>query len=73
MRSRDELWQGPYEDYRCGAGSMVIDRKGSGHASPNPRRSRAILLHKLKLELPQQPPPRSTTRVPKFPQEAHQL
>jgi hypothetical protein len=27
-------------------------------------------LHKLKLELPQQPPPRIKTRVPEFPPEA---
>jgi hypothetical protein len=27
----------------------------------------AILLHNLRLELPQQPPPRITARVPEFP------
>jgi transposase len=35
-----------------------------------PEADQAILLHKLKLELPQQPPPRIKTRVPEFPQEA---
>jgi len=37
-----------------------------------PEADRAILLHKLKLDLPQQPPPRIKTRVPEFPQEALQ-
>lgn len=35
-----------------------------------PEADQAILLHKLKLELPQQPPPRIKTRVPEFPPEA---
>ena len=35
-----------------------------------PEADQAILLHKLKLELPQQPPPRIKTRVPEIPQEA---
>jgi hypothetical protein len=35
-----------------------------------PEADQAILLHKLKLELPQQPPPRIRTRVPEFPPEA---
>jgi hypothetical protein len=30
----------------------------------------AILRHKLKLELPQQPPPRIKARVPEFPPKA---
>jgi hypothetical protein len=30
-------------------------------------------VHKLKLDLPQQPPPRIRTRVPEFPQEALRL
>jgi hypothetical protein len=34
-----------------------------------PEADQAILLHKLKLELPQQPPPRIKARAPKFPQE----
>jgi hypothetical protein len=38
-----------------------------------PEADQAILLHKLKLELPQQPPPRIKTRVPEFPQEALRL
>jgi transposase len=38
-----------------------------------PEVDQAILLHKLKLELPQQPPPRIKTRVPEFPQEALRL
>ncbi len=38
-----------------------------------PEADQAILLHKLKLELPQQPPPRIRTRVPEFPQEALRL
>jgi Transposase DDE domain len=38
-----------------------------------PEPDQAILLHKLHLELPQQPPPRIKTRVPEFPQEALQL
>jgi hypothetical protein len=32
-----------------------------------PEADQAILLHKLKLELPQQPPPRIKARVPDFP------
>jgi transposase len=35
-----------------------------------PEADQVILLHKLKLVLPQQPPPRIKTRVPEFPQEA---
>jgi hypothetical protein len=35
-----------------------------------PEADQAILLHKLKLDLPQQPPPRIRTRVPEFPPEA---
>jgi transposase len=35
-----------------------------------PEADQAILLHKLKLELPQQPPPRIKTRVPEFPPKA---
>ncbi|MGC2419293.1 MAG: IS1634 family transposase [Candidatus Acidiferrales bacterium] len=38
-----------------------------------PEADQAILLHKLKLDLPQQPPPRIRTRVPEFPQEALRL
>ena len=38
-----------------------------------PEPDQAILLHKLKLELPQQPPPRIKTRVAEFPQEALRL
>jgi Transposase DDE domain len=38
-----------------------------------PQADQAILLHKLKLDLPQQPPPRIRTRVPEFPQEALRL
>jgi len=38
-----------------------------------PDADQAILLHKLKLDLPQQPPPRIRTRVPEFPQEALRL
>ena len=38
-----------------------------------PEADQAILLHKLKLDLPQQPPPRIKTRVPEFPQEALRL
>ena len=34
-----------------------------------PEADQAILLHKLKLELPQQPPPRIKTRVPEFSQK----
>jgi transposase len=35
-----------------------------------PEADQAILLHKLKLELPQQPPPRIKTQVPEFPSKA---
>jgi transposase len=35
-----------------------------------PEADQAILLHKLKLDLPQQPPPRIKTRVPEFPPKA---
>ena len=35
-----------------------------------PETDQAILLHKLKLELPQQPPPRIKARVPEFPPKA---
>jgi transposase len=35
-----------------------------------PEADQVILLHKLKLVLPQQPPPRIKARVPEFPQEA---
>jgi hypothetical protein len=35
-----------------------------------PDADQAILLHKLKLELPQQPPPRIKARVPEFPPKA---
>jgi transposase len=35
-----------------------------------PEADQAILLYKLKLELPQQPPPRIKSRAPEFPQEA---
>ena len=35
-----------------------------------PEADQAILLHKLKLELPQQPPPRIKARVPEFPSKA---
>jgi len=35
-----------------------------------PEADQAILLHKLKLELPQQPPPRIKARVPEFPPKA---
>jgi len=35
-----------------------------------PEADQAILLHKLKLELPQQPPPRIKARVPEFPTKA---
>jgi transposase len=38
-----------------------------------PEAEQTILLHKLKLTLPQQPPPRIKTRVPEFPQEALRL
>jgi transposase len=38
-----------------------------------PEADQAILLHKLKLELPHQPPPRIKARAPDFPQEAFQL
>jgi transposase len=38
-----------------------------------PEADQAILLHKLKLELPQQPPPRIKTRVPEFPSKALSL
>ena len=38
-----------------------------------PEPDQAILLHKLKLELPQQPPPRIKTRVAEFPREALRL
>jgi hypothetical protein len=38
-----------------------------------PDADQAILLHKLKLALPQQPPPRIKTRVLEFPQEALRL
>jgi transposase len=38
-----------------------------------PEADQAILLHKLKLDLPPQPPPRIKTRVPEFPQEALRL
>ena len=38
-----------------------------------PQADQAILLHKLKLDLPQQPPPRIRTRVPEFPQEVLRL
>jgi transposase len=38
-----------------------------------PEADQAILLHKLKLALPQQPPPRIKTRVLEFPQEALRL
>jgi len=38
-----------------------------------PEADQAILLHKLHLELPQQPPPRIKARVPDFPQEAFRL
>jgi len=34
-----------------------------------PEADQAILLHKLKLDLPQQPPPRIKTRVPNFPKK----
>jgi len=35
-----------------------------------PEADQAVLLHKLKLELPQQPPPRIKARVPEFPPKA---
>ena len=35
-----------------------------------PEADQAILLHKLKLELPQQPPPRIKARFPEFSAEA---
>ena len=35
-----------------------------------PEADQAILLHKLKLELPQQPPPRIKARIPEFPPKA---
>jgi DDE family transposase len=38
-----------------------------------PEADQAILLHKLKLDLPQQSPPRIKTRVPEFPPEALRL
>ncbi|HEX2712371.1 MAG TPA: IS1634 family transposase [Candidatus Acidoferrales bacterium] len=38
-----------------------------------PEAEQAILLHKLKLELPQQPPPRITACVPEFPPQALSL
>jgi transposase len=38
-----------------------------------PEADQAILLHKLKLELPQQPPPRIKTCVPEFPPKALSL
>lgn len=38
-----------------------------------PEMDQAILLHKLKLALPPQPPPRIKPRVPEFPQEALRL
>ena len=38
-----------------------------------PEADQAILLHKLKLELPQQPPPRIKARVPEFPSKALSL
>jgi hypothetical protein len=38
-----------------------------------PEADQAILLHKLKLELPHQPPPRIKTRVLEFPPEALRL
>jgi len=38
-----------------------------------PEADQAILLHKLKLELPQQPPPRIKARVPEFPPKALSL
>jgi hypothetical protein len=38
-----------------------------------PEPDQAILLHRLKLELPQQPPPRIKTRVTEFPAEALQM
>ena len=38
-----------------------------------PEADQAILLHKLKLALPQQPPPRIKTRVLEFPQQALRL
>jgi hypothetical protein len=34
-----------------------------------PDADQAILLHKLKLDLPQQPPPRIRTRAPNFPKK----
>jgi hypothetical protein len=41
--------------------------------STQPEADQAILLHKLKLELPQQPPPRIKARVPEFPPKALRL
>ena len=38
-----------------------------------PEPEQAILLHKLKLALPPQPPPRIKPRVPEFTQEALRL
>jgi transposase len=38
-----------------------------------PEADQAILLHRLKLELPQQPPPRIKTQVPEFPSKALSL
>ena len=38
-----------------------------------PEADQAILLHKLKLELPQQPPPRIKAQVPEFPAKALSL
>ena len=38
-----------------------------------PQADQAILLHKLKLELPQQPPPRIKARIPEFSAEALRL
>jgi len=37
-------------------------------AQPEP--DQAILLHKLELELPQQPPPRTKAQIPEFPSNA---
>jgi hypothetical protein len=38
-----------------------------------PEAEQAILLHKLALALPQQPPPRIKTQILEFPQEALRL
>ena len=62
-----EFWQGGEGNVSSRQKWLVMPR----FTQPEP--DQTILLHKLKLELPQQPPSRIKTRVAEFPREAVRL